>query len=198
MAASIHYRRLRGYKYATNQDAEFCLRWGARDNWTGSELEARAPGAPVGIKGWLELRSDAALTIKAGYAWDGPSGPAAWPGVLAGLMGLGIGLQGLVSLGFAVVALGALWVWVAYLTRDSRDFMRASLVHDALYQLFRAGLLEAEAGRLLADRIMRQHCIEDGMGALRGGAIYLGVRAFGKKNARPQPKLEGERELVAP
>ena len=44
----------------------------------------------------------------------------------------------------------------------TRNFMRASAIHDALYQLIRMGLLPQSA-RLDADEILRRICIEDGM-----------------------------------
>lgn len=198
MAESIRYRRLHGYAYATNQDFEFWLRWVGEDNWTGQPLQIRAPGTPISVHGgWLELRSDALLTIKAGYAWDGPSGPRAWPGLLGLALGAWLLLQGLGPWAVALGALAALWVFVAWLARDSRDFMRASLVHDALYQLCRTGGLPPRA-RGAADQVMRQHALEDGMGRTRAWALYWGVRAFGKKNARRQERPPGERELVAP
>ena len=52
-------------------------------------------------------------------------------------------------------------------TLDTRDFIRGSLVHDALYQLMREGLLDHSIHR------------EDGMTALRAWWVYQGVRLFG-------------------
>ena len=69
---------------------------------------------------------------------------------------------------------------------DSRNFMRGSLVHDALYQLMRLGLLDPLEHRLQADTILRDLCREDGMSLLRSGIAYYAVRLFGEHHARPR------------
>ncbi len=69
---------------------------------------------------------------------------------------------------------------------DSRNFMRGSLVHDALYQLMRLGLLDPLEHRLQADTILRDLCREDGMSLLRSGIAYYTVRLFGERHARPR------------
>lgn len=83
------------------------------------------------------------LTIRGGYAWDGPSGP----------------------------------------TVDTANFMRGSLVHDALYQLMREGVLSHATHRDDADRLLRRMCREDGMSALRAWWVYVGVRKGGGPSA---------------
>lgn len=62
--------------------------------------------------------------------------------------------------------------------RDTKNFMRASLVHDALYQLIDEGQLHKKH-RKNADKTMRALCKEDGMGAARRFWTYWGVRIFG-------------------
>lgn len=89
---------------------------------------------------YLRLSPDGLLTIKAGYGWDGPSGP----------------------------------------TFDTEDFMRGSLVHDALYELMRGGVLDRYQHRDMADRLLRDICIEDGMAPGRAAYVYCGVRACGE------------------
>lgn len=86
---------------------------------------------------------------------------------------------------------GSLWIKKGYcwdgpsgLTIDTLNFMRGSLVHDALYQLFRLGLLNIES-REVADEILRRICIEDGMSKLRAWYVYKAVRWFGAAAARP-------------
>ena len=84
------------------------------------------------------------LIIRAGYAWDGPSGP----------------------------------------TFDTLNFMRGSLVHDALYQLMRWEVLPGSyRGR--ADFILKTHCYEDNMSAIRSAIVYRAVRVAGSKSADP-------------
>lgn len=58
---------------------------------------------------------------------------------------------------------------------DTKNFMRASLVHDALYQLMRQGLISQECRKTI-DQEMRRICIEDGMGFMRSWWTYTGVR----------------------
>jgi len=86
---------------------------------------------------FLGLTKEGLLTIRYGYAWDGPSGP----------------------------------------TIDTKTFMRGSLVHDALYQLLRMGLLPPEH-RLTADQELRRICREDGMNRIRAWYAYHAVRLF--------------------
>lgn len=73
-------------------------------------------------------------------------------------------------------------------TLDTLNFMRGSLVHDALYQLMRDGHLEREPHRAQADRILRRICLEDGMWSLRAWWVYQAVRLFGDPEADPASK----------
>jgi hypothetical protein len=91
------------------------------------------------------------LTIDAGYAWDGPSGP----------------------------------------TWDSKNSMRASLVHDALYQLMRIGVLPEDC-RAAADDVLYNLCVEDGMFKWRAWAWWKGVRW----GAGAAAKKGTEREII--
>ncbi len=84
---------------------------------------------------YIDLDEQGLLTIKEGYAWDGPSGPAI----------------------------------------DTKNFMRAAMVHDALYQLMRKFHLSIRH-RKDADQIMRKICLEDGMSKIRAWWCYVGVR----------------------
>ena len=84
--------------------------------------------------GWITLEPNGKLTIRSGYAWDGPSGP----------------------------------------TIDTPTFMRGSLIHDALYQLIRQGLLEPE-WREQADKELRIACIQDGMMKCRAWYVFWAV-----------------------
>jgi hypothetical protein len=91
---------------------------------------------------FIELYTEGNLTVKAKYAWDGPSGP----------------------------------------TIDTKNFMRVHLVHDALYQLMREKHIGIEK-RDDADKLLRQHCIKDGMSSLRAWIVYKAVKWFGEKSA---------------
>jgi hypothetical protein len=131
------YRELRNYKYQLTADYVI-------------DIDLRPPHD---IEYELFTLSVAGrLTIRKGYAWDGPSGP----------------------------------------TIDTRNFMRASLVHDALYQLMRLGALNADATRERADRILRDICRQDGMSNFRAWYAYQALRMFGAKNARANGETEME------
>ena len=88
------------------------------------------------------------LTIKMGYAWDGPSGPVI----------------------------------------DTTENMRASLVHDALYQLMRQGHLSSHTWRKTADQVFRDLCKADGVSGYRANTWYRALRNFGKPAASPEGK----------
>lgn len=103
------------------------------------------PTADVTTK-FVDLQIDGTLTIRDGYAWDGPSGPVV----------------------------------------DRKENMRASLVHDALYQLMRLRKLSRKAHRDRADRLFRAMCMEDGIPRNLAQAYYLGLKLGGKPAADPK------------
>jgi len=74
-------------------------------------------------------------------------------------------------------------------TIDTKNFMRGSLVHDALYQLMRQSRL-SQNHRKYADNLLRDICIEDGMSKLRAWYVHKGVRIFSAPFARPTDKDE--------
>ena len=98
---------------------------------------------------YISLNPEGLLSIKKGYAWDGPSGP----------------------------------------TIDTKNSMRGALVHDALYQLMREGLLP-EDQRGIADKLLRDICIEDGMYGWRANLWYAAVRKFAGFAAEPDNAKE--------
>ena len=122
-----------GYKYQLKQDYSVII-----------------PIKPKSDKNsqFITLNNSGILTIKNGYAWDGPSGP----------------------------------------TIDTQNFMRGSLVHDALYQLMREGFLDYKIYRKKADRLLQEHCRQDGMSSIRAWWVYQGVRFGGGTSADPDKK----------
>ena len=97
---------------------------------------------------FIDLDTEGNLTVKKGYAWDGPSGPV----------------------------------------KDTEENMRASLVHDALYQLMRNNELSVRTHRKAADQEFKDICKADGVSSLRASAYYKALRKFGKPAASPGHK----------
>ena len=63
---------------------------------------------------------------------------------------------------------------------DTANFMKASLVHDALYQLIREGVIDRDE-RNKCDKILQTICIQEGMSKIRAWFVYQGVKRFGGK-----------------
>lgn len=68
---------------------------------------------------------------------------------------------------------------------DTQANLKASLVHDALYQLMREGRLPFEL-RDWADQLFRELCIRGGVWPSIAAMYYRGLKWFGAKNARPR------------
>jgi len=148
MSSTICYRKLRKYKYQLLKE-DFQL-----------ELDVKIP-VEIQIENFVGLSAEGTLTIKAGYAWDGPSGP----------------------------------------TVDTKTFMRGSLVHDALYQLIRAEKFEPgsrDKMRAMADDLLRDICIEDGMSSFRAWYVHRAVRWFGGAAAKENEKYFEEHSAPGP
>lgn len=86
--------------------------------------------------------------------------------------------------GWMVVKKRYTWDGPSGPTIDTKTFMRGSLIHDALYQLIREGVLPQSA-RKRCDEILREICLEDGMSRIRAWAVYRGVRMGGAKACKP-------------
>ncbi len=69
-------------------------------------------------------------------------------------------------------------------TFDTPSFMRGSLVHDVLYQMIRLGLLPVEM-KEIADDILYDICIEDGMWKVRALWVHGAVKQFGASSCVP-------------
>jgi len=97
---------------------------------------------------FIKMDTDGSLTVKSGYAWDGPSGPVV----------------------------------------DTEDNMRASLIHDALYQLMRHRKLTAKEHKEKADKLFKKICIQDGVPKETAHVYYLGLKIGGKPSTDPKNK----------
>ena len=82
-------------------------------------------------------------------------------------------------------------------TIDTKTFLRASLVHDVLYQMMREEFLDYRVFRRSADALLKVMCLEDGMFVFRAWYIHLALRIFGETHARPVRKSESQK-MTAP
>jgi len=82
-------------------------------------------------------------------------------------------------------------------TVDTKDFIRGSLVHDALYQLMRENVLDYKVHRQRADEILRELCLEDGMCKFRAWYVYQAVHLFAEGGAHPKKEQE-TKKISAP
>jgi hypothetical protein len=88
---------------------------------------------------------------------------------------------------------GYAWDGASGPTIDTKSSMRASLVHDAFYQLMRAGKLGQE-WRGVVDQVLYQLCVADGMWKLRAKTWLWALRSFAGHAA----KRKAEAVMVAP
>jgi len=84
------------------------------------------------------------------------------------------------------------WDGASFIIRDTDNIMEGSLVHDALYQLMRLGLIDRDKYRIVADKLLYDMCIKKGMSKFRAWYIYRGLRWFGKKASMPNKKKRGK------
>ena len=91
--------------------------------------------------------------------------------------------------GMLLITEGYCWDGPSGITYDSENFMRGSLVHDALYQLLRCGKLP-ESCRLQCDEELVKIRKEDGMSAFRRWYVKKALKAFGGPAADPKNKKE--------
>jgi len=97
------------------------------------------------------------------------------PGVPASIDGF---VQ-LSSSGVLVFKKGYAWNG-ANVVMDTKTIMRASLVHDGLYQLIKEKKLPKDPYRKIADNALYRVSRIDEMGWFRANYIYLGVRIGGR------------------
>jgi hypothetical protein len=95
---------------------------------------------------FIALDAQGNLRVKAGYAWDGTSGPVI----------------------------------------DTPFNLRASLVHDALYQLMRERSLSAKEHKEKADKLFKKLVKEDGVPAPVAQVYYEALKKLGKPATKPE------------
>jgi len=96
---------------------------------------------------------------------------------------------GLNKTGNMVIFQGYSWDGPSGPTIDTEAFIKASLVHDAFYQLFREKKLPLSL-RIKADKFLYKECIQYGMWKIRALWVYWAVRIFGKSSAKDSTKGE--------
>lgn len=100
-------------------------------------------------------------------------------------MDVGNGFLHLSKEGKLTIQKGYAWDGPSGPTIDTKSFMRASLVHDAFYQLIREKLLNRKEHRKIADQELKKICTEDGMWKIRAAYAYIALRIFGGFAAKP-------------
>lgn len=90
----------------------------------------------------------------------------------------------LAKTGLLLIKNGYAWDGASGPTIDTKSCMRGSLVHDALYQLMRLGLIDS-CNRDYADELMRKICIEDGMWKIRANIWWKFLDRFAGFAIRP-------------
>jgi hypothetical protein len=83
--------------------------------------------------------------------------------------------------GFLTIRKGYAWNGASGPTWDTKNSIRASLLHDAVYQLIRLGLVEA-SWKEKADNLLHDVLVEDGMNIVRAEIWEEGVEHFGKSS----------------
>jgi hypothetical protein len=90
--------------------------------------------------------------------------------------------------GTLLIKKGYAWDGPSGPIKDTEENMRASLVHDALYQLMRMEELSTRSHRKAADQLFKVICKEDGVSNFCSSAYYKALRKFGKPAASAQSK----------
>ncbi len=95
-----------------------------------------------------------------------------------------LGLLEITFAGKLIIRQGYAWDGPSGPSIDTKNFMRGSLIHDALYQLMREKVLPQSA-RKRVDEIFREVCLKDGMSKFRAWYVYKAVRLGGASCAAP-------------
>jgi hypothetical protein len=130
-------------------------------------------------RGYIRYRSEYKYQLESEYKIKIPILPA--EDIVTEFIALDTGGELTVNNGYA-------WDGPSGPVIDTPENMRASLVHDALYQLMRNKELNARTHRKAADRLFRDICKDDGVSSLRANVYYKALRKFGKPAASPQNK----------
>jgi hypothetical protein len=133
----------------------------------------------VTTRNYIRYRSDYKYQLAEGYEVNIPIKPKS--DIKTDFIALDVA-------GNLVVKKGYAWDGPSGPVKDTRENMRASLVHDALYQLMRNKKLSARTHRKAADKLFKEMCKDDGVSNLVASTYYKALRKFGKPAASPQNK----------
>lgn len=86
--------------------------------------------------------------------------------------------------GLLTISDGYAWDGASGPAIDTKNFMRGSLVHDALYQLISMGIVDGEY-KTAADDLLYEIVREDGMWPTRAWWVHKAVLWFGKVSFNP-------------
>ena len=87
--------------------------------------------------------------------------------------------------GLLTIKKGYAWDDPSGTTIDTKNFMRGSLVHDALYQLMCDEYINKDKWRAEADLELKRICIEDGMSKIRAWYVHWAVQKAAAPAADP-------------
>ena len=90
----------------------------------------------------------------------------------------------------------AYYAWNGSNWSSDEHAMIASLVHDALCQLMRLGLLSRTVFRKPADALYRDISIAEGINKYRAGFRYRMLRWFGKSSTYPEKNPRGQIKTI--
>lgn len=87
--------------------------------------------------------------------------------------------------GFLTVKKDYAWDGTSGPVIDTHENLRASLVHDAIYQLMRRGKVSYKKYRDKADRLFMKMCKQDGLSSMMARIFYEVLKRFGLSSAHP-------------
>jgi len=76
---------------------------------------------------------------------------------------------------------------------DTKENLRASLVHDAFYQLMRHKHLKVKEHKDKADKLFKKMCIQDGVPPITAKIYYYALKLSGKPSTDPKNKKKVKR-----
>jgi hypothetical protein len=91
---------------------------------------------------------------------------------------------GMTPSGTLIIREGYMWDGASGPTMDSECSMRASLLHDALFQLIRLNLLPLKI-KPIADKLFHDILIHDGMAPIRAMFWYEAIQHFSASSCVP-------------